>query len=97
MTSHSGCGGHLGHRGGGRGRGGGGGRGLNIGDDDRPPLPRPPNLYFTHGMIDLPTSDRSQGPVPNIVIFFPCINLMFTYYTRIICNLIFIQCRFSII
>ena len=66
------------------GRGGrrGGGRGICF--DDRPPLARRPGIHFTHGVIELPTGDRSQGPRPNIVIFFRCINLMFTYYTRII-------------
>ena len=75
MASYSGRGGHRGgHRGGGRG----------ISFDDRPPLARRPGIRFTHGVIELPIGDRIQGPRPNIVIFFRCINFMFTYYTRII-------------
>jgi hypothetical protein len=33
--------------------------------------PPPPGINFTHGVINLPISDRRQGSAPNIVIFFP--------------------------
>jgi hypothetical protein len=67
------------------GRGGcrrdGRGCGVHI-VDNCPPLPRPPGIHFTHGVINLPNSDRHQGSAPNIVVLFPSINRIFI--TRII-------------
>jgi hypothetical protein len=39
--------------------------------------PRPPGIHFTHGVINLPNSDRHQGSAPNIIIFFPSVNRNF--------------------
>jgi hypothetical protein len=84
--------GRGGGRRGGHGRDHGGGRGLHI-VDDRPPLPRPPRIHFTHGIINLPNGDQSRicSKHSNILSLYKS---DFYYKTN---NIHFITCRISII
>jgi hypothetical protein len=39
-------------------------------------LPRPLEIHFTHGVINLPNGDRCYGFAPNIVIFVDIANVI---------------------